>query len=310
MDKKVRIIGVPLDLGAKKLGVDMGPTFIRYANLEQAFIYNNIQVEDEGNIPIERSGKPDPDSIMHARKVISQVSEKLSEITYKALTEGYIPVVLGGDHSSAIGSIAGVSKKAKRMGLLWFDAHPDSNTPETSPSGNIHGMTVAISMGYGYPELVDCAGFSPKIRPEDICMIGINNIDEGEKELLTKLGVKMFTLMDIEKYGISNVMDDAVKIVTKHTDTVHVSFDVDALEPEIAPGTGILSRGGLNYREILYAMKYLGHENIVSSMDIIEVNPVLDVKNTTAELVIELLMAALGGVFGDYERNYLEEQTK
>lgn len=309
-DKKVRIIGVPLDLGASKLGVEMGPAFIRYAGLGYAFKYNNISMEDEGDIQVDGSLLNGSGDDRLSRKVIAQVAEEVAGMTFKALNEGYVPVILGGDHSSSIGSIAGAAKNAGRLGLLWFDAHPDANTPQTSPSGNIHGMTVAVSMGLGYPELVECGGFKPKIQPKDICMIGVNNIDPGEKELLARLGVKMFTLMDIEKYGINTVMEKAVETVKKHTDRVHVSFDVDVLDPDIAPGTGIFSRGGLNYREILYAMKYLGHENIVNSMDIIEINPVCDVKNRTAELSIELLLAALGGVFGDYERSYLAQHKK
>lgn len=310
VNKKAKIIGVPLDLGAKKLGVDMGPSSIRYADLAQALLSNGIDVEDEGDLIIDKTIKQNMTQDSFARCVIANVSEQLAQLTYQALVDGYVPVILGGDHSSSIGSIAGVARKAKRLGLLWFDAHPDANTPETSPSGNIHGMTVAISLGFGYPELVSCGGFQPKILPQDICMIGVNNIDPGEKAFLKKMGIKLFTLMDVEKKGIFSVIEEAVNIVTRHTDRVHVSFDVDVLEPKIAPGTGILSRGGLNYREILYAMKYLGHENMVKSIDVIEVNPVLDVKNKTAELVVELVAASLGVSFGDYERNYLQEQHK
>ena len=309
MNKKVRIFGVPLDIGAKKLGVDMGPTAIRYADLKEALAYNKIDFEDFGDLLVNKSLYNNSNVRNNYIKDVAIISERLAGLVYEALTEDNIPVILGGDHSTSIGSIAGASKKAKRLGLLWLDYHPDANTPETSPSGNIHGMTVAISLGYGYPELVNCAGFSPKILPEDICMIGINDIDKGEKELLQKLGVKVFTLMDIERMGIVRVIEEALRIVTDHCDSVHVSFDIDVLDPLIAPGTGILSRGGLSYREISYVMNFLGKAGIVNSIDIIEINPLLDVKNITSELAVEMLIAALGGTFGDYERNYLKVQT-
>lgn len=305
MNKKVKIFGVPLDLGVDKLGVDMGPTAIRYADLKQALAYNKIDFKDSGDLIIDQYLYDGTGTEENHRKVISKTSEELSELTYEALMEGYRPVVLGGDHSASIGSIAGASKKARRLGLLWLDNHPDSNTPETSPSGNIHGMTVAISLGYGYPELVNCAGFSPKILPGDVCMIGVNDIDEEESRFLNKLGVKVFTLMDIERLGIVRVAEEALKVVTDKCDLVHVSLDVDVLDPLIAPGTGILSRGGISYREISYMMKYLGQQEVAGSIDIIEINPLLDIKNTTAELAVEMLISALGGSFGDYQRNYL-----
>ncbi len=272
MDKKVKIFGVPLDLGVDKLGVDMGPTAVRYAGLKDALIYNKIDFEDSRDLIIDQSLYSDSGTDENYRKIITNTSEELSELTYKALMEEYIPIVLGGDHSTSIGSIAGASKKSKRLGLLWLDKHPDANTPETSPSGNIHGMTVAISLGYGYPELVNCAGSSPKILPEDICMIGVNDVDE-EGRFLDKLGTKVFTLMDIDRIGIVRVVEEALKTVTDQCDLVHVSFDVDVLDPLAAPGSGILSRGGISYREISYIMKSLGEADSVSSIDIIEVNP-------------------------------------
>jgi arginase len=310
MNKKVKIFGVPLDLGANKLGVDMGPTAMRYAGLRYALAYNKMDFSDYGDLIIDQSFNPNSSIEENYRSVISDISENLSELTHTSLIEGYIPVVLGGDHSTSIGSIAGASKKANRLGLLWLDRHPDSNTPQTSPSGNIHGMTVAISLGYGYPELVNCGRFSPKIAPENICMIGVNDIDQEESRFLNELGVKVFTLMDVERIGIVKAAEEALKIVTNQCDLVHVSFDIDVLDPLIAPGTGILSRGGLSYREISYIMKYLGQQKVVGSIDIIEINPLLDIKNTTAELAVEMLIAALGGSFGDYERNYLKIHTQ
>lgn len=298
--KNVKIYGVPMDLGSNPLGVTMGPAAIRYAGLHNALEFNDIRYIDCGDLTIDsaacRNGSLDE---------IERVSEELAKLVADAVQNGYIPITIGGDHSVSIGSIAGVSMQSERLGLLWLDCHPDANTPETSPSGNVHGMTVAISLGYGFENLVNCAGFRPKIIPENVCIVGAKDIDRGEREFLHGLGVKLFTLYDIEKYGIVQIFDQAYEIVSRNTDRIHVSFDVDVLDPLIAPGTGILSRGGLSYREIIYVMETLGQRNCVSSIDIIEINPLLDIKNQTSELVVELLLAALGGAFGDYERNYL-----
>lgn len=305
---RVKIFGVPIDLGANKLGVDMGPRAIRYADLRGALRYNQIAFEDYGDLAIERALEHGPGSPDHQRALIAAVAEQLAGLVAGAIAEGFVPVVLGGDHSASIGSIAGAAQQAERLGLLWLDYHPDANTPESSPSGNIHGMTVAISLGRGYPELVNCGGRQPKLKPEDICMIGVNDIDEGEDRLLKELGVRMFTLMDIERLGVVRVMEQALQALAARCDRVHVSFDIDVLDPLIAPGTGIVSRGGLSYREISYIMKTLGEAGIVGSIDVIEVNPLVDIRNQTAELAVEMLLAALGGVFGDYQRHYLRVQ--
>jgi len=233
----------------------------------------------------------------------------LADIVWGAMADSCIPVILGGDHSVAIGSIAGAAKFAQELGVIWFDFHPDANTPESSPSGNIHGMPVAISLGYGYKELVQCAGFAPKVLPENLCIIGAKDIDAFEKTFLQKLGVEMYTLFDIDKMSIHTIMEKVLRKLS-HCDAIHISFDIDVLDPLIAPGTGIISRGGLTYREASYIMRRLADENIVSSIDIIEVNPLCDIRNTTAELVVELLMSVLGGSFGDYERNYLLIQSQ
>ena len=300
--KKVKIFGVPVDLGSAPLGVEMGPTAIRYAGLIDALQFNNIEYIDHGDLKVDRCACENG-----SIEVIARVSEELAELVAGAIGDGYIPIILGGDHSASIGSIAGASKKSERLGLLWLDCHPDANTPETSPSGNVHGMTIAISLGYGYPLLANCAKFCPKILPEDICMIGTKDIDKGEKEFLDSMGVKMFTLFDIEKHGIVHVFEEALGIVSARTDMIHVSFDIDVLDPVIAPGTGIMSRGGLSYREISYIMVNLGNKNAINSIDIIEINPLLDIKNQTSELAVDVLLSALGGSYGDYERYYLKE---
>lgn len=301
VDKKVKIFGVPLDLGTRKLGVDMGPTAIRHAGLHDALAYNSIEYVDYGDLYIPHV------SHQHPKESIKQVSDELAALVSDAAEAGYIPVVLGGDHSVSIGSIAGASKAVDRLGVLWFDFHADSNTPETSPSGNIHGMPVAISLGYGFPELINCGGFRPKITPDDIVIIGAHDIDPPEIDFLEGLGVRVHTLFDIEEQGISRVLDAAIDALA-HCDFIHVSFDIDVLNPDIAPGTGILSKGGLSYREASYITKTIGGMKKLGSIDIIEVNPLLDKQNMTSELAIELLLSCLGGGFGDYERNYIINQ--
>lgn len=303
-DKKVTIIGVPLDLGKEKLGVDMGPSAIRRAGLAHALTANGIEFKDLGDLSVAGAVSGDV-SAVNSMNMIASISEEVSELTSRAIASGAIPIILGGDHSAAIGSIAGAATAAERLGVIWLDYHPDANTPETSPSGNIHGMTVAISLGHGYPKLVNCAGFSPKVLPEDLCIVGAKDIDDGEKNLLDDLGVKMFTMFDIERAGITQIVDTVLDDLTERCDRIHVSFDVDVLDSIIAPGTGILSRGGLSYREISYVMESLGKRDVVGSMDIIEINPLLDVRNQTSELAIELLLSCLGGSYGDYERCYL-----
>ena len=300
--KKVKIFGVPIDLGSRPMGVEMGPMAIRYAGLAEALHFNEIEYVDHGNLRVDRQNCQ-RDSL----KEIARVSNELAELVRDSVESGYIPIVLGGDHSASIGSIAGASKASQRLGLIWLDCHPDANTPETSPSGNVHGMTVAISLGYGPPELVQCSGSSPKVLPEDVCIIGAKDIDPGERKLLDDLGVRMYTLFDIQRLGIVQVMEEAIGIVTKKTDRVYVSFDLDVLDPLIAPGTGILSRGGLSYREISYIMQSLGQRDLIGSIDLIEVNPLLDIRNQTSELAVELLLSALGRSYGDYERYYLTQ---
>lgn len=278
----------------------MGPAAIRYAGLTDALRYNEISYVDCGDIAVDRQRRSNG-----FLKETARMSEELAGLVGDAIAGGYVPVILGGDHSASIGSMAGSSRNTPKLGVLWLDYHPDANTPETSPSGNIHGMTVAISLGYGYPELVNCGGFSPKIQPENICIVGAKDVDREEREFLTRHGVKVFTLYDIEKHGIVRVFDEAWEHLSNISGHVHVSLDIDVLDPVIAPGTGILSRGGLSYREIMYVMETLGGMGTVRSLDVIEVNPLLDIRNQTAELSVELILAVLGGSFGDYERYYL-----
>lgn len=305
MMKKVKIFGVPIDLGRKPLGVGMGPAALRHAGLHEALIMNDIDFLDYGDlrIPPDVNGDEGFDQIV-------EISEHLAQLVSESLGKGFMPVILGGDHSASIGSIAGAAAACKHLGLLWLDCHPDANTPETSPSGNIHGMTVAISVGHGYPQLVGCLGSSPKVLPGNVCILGAKDIDREEREFLAREGIVMFTLSDIEKDGMVRVFEKAMRIISDGTDGVHVSFDVDVLDPVIAPGTGIVSRGGLSYREITFIMEELGKSGAITSFDIIEINPLLDIRNQTSELAVELLLLALGGSYGDYERNYLKNNNR
>jgi len=309
--KPLRIIGAPIDLGVSKLGVDMGPTALRYAGIFEAFEYAGFKYNDAGDLNVLRNFSLDhlPPDIRqnHRLNEIIRVSNELAQFVYDTYSNNEMPIILGGDHSTSIGTIAGIAKASKRLGLLWIDAHPDANTPETSPSGNIHGMTVAISLGYGYDQLVNCFDFFPKLRPEDVCIVGAKDIDQEEKHFLEKNGVSFFSTFDIENIGISGVMKQAAEIVTKNTDAVYVSFDVDVMDMQLAPGTGIMTKGGLSYREICYIMEYIGNNIELSALDVIEVNPLLDVKNKTAELCVELVMSLLGVRYSDYEKKYLRE---
>lgn len=308
--KNIKVLGVPIDLGVKKLGVDMGPTAIRYAGIFEAFEYAGFRYHDAGDLNVLRNFSLDHIPQNERARVrldeIIRVSEKLAQMVYDARIKKEIPIILGGDHSVSIGTIAGHAKASKRLGLLWIDAHPDANTPETSPTGNIHGMPVAICMGFGPDKLVNCLGFSPKIQPEDICIVGAKDIDQGEMQFIEKNGIRLFSTFDIENLGIANVMKEAVATVTKNTDAVHISFDMDVIDKQVAPGTGITTKGGLNYREISYIMEYLGNNIVLAAIDIIEVNPLLDIRNKTAELCVELIMLLLGVRYSDYEMKYLK----
>lgn len=305
----VTVLGVPLDLGVSKLGVDMGPTAIRYAGIFEALAFAGLEYVDAGDLEVVRNFALDhlPPREREKAKLdeIIRVSEELARRVGNARRRGELPIVLGGDHATAIGAVAGAASACERLGVLWIDAHPDANTPETSPSGNIHGMPLALSLGRGIPELVNCAGFAPKVRPEDVCIVGARDIDPGEAAFLRRQGVRHFTTYDIQNMGLHPVMDQALETVSRRTDAVYVSFDTDVIEGAVAPGTGIATRGGLSYREISYVMQYIGQNLEFAAMDVIEVNPLLDTRNQTAELAVELLMAALGSRYTDYEKTYL-----
>jgi arginase len=298
--KKIRVIGVPLDLGQSRRGVDMGPSAVRVAGLEARLEALGYVVEDAGNIPVaiaEQKAAGDP----HAKylKEITATCTKQSELVLKTLEAGKIPIVLGGDHSLATGTVAGVAeffrRAGQKIGLLWMDAHSDINTPDSSPSGNVHGMPLAAIMGLGLPEL-SCiySERPPMVEPENCVLVGIRDIDSIEKANIRKAGVKVFTMRDIDERGMRTVMEEALRLAGRGTAGYHVSLDMDWIDPEDAPGVGTPVRGGATYREAHLAMEIIADHGRMTSFEIVEVNPVIDERNRTADLAVELTLSAFG----------------
>ncbi|RAL22099.1 arginase [Thermoflavimicrobium daqui] len=293
--KPISIIGMPLDLGQGRRGVDMGPSAIRYATAQDELIKLGYEVEDLGDI---LTSSPESSVIEHQNlkylKEVSLACEQLADSISKVVERDRFPLVFGGDHSIAIGTIAGVAKHYENLGVIWYDAHGDLNTGETSPSGNIHGMSLAASLGIGHPALVRCGGYAPKVRPENVVLVGIRELDQGEKELIRELGIRVFTMHEIDRLGMARVMDEAIHIVSKNTDGVHLSLDLDGLDPKDCPGVGTPVPGGISYRESHLAMEMLAEANKITSAEFVEVNPILDQSNQTAKVAVALI----GSLFG------------
>jgi len=299
MPQKVRIIGVPMDLGASRRGVDMGPSALRVAGLQARIKQLGYQVEDIGNIGVKQ-----PEEMSYGEKrakylaEIADACKDLGVMVEKSLEENLVPIVLGGDHSIAAGSLSGVAshfkKKDKRIGLIWLDAHGDINTPESSPSGNVHGMPLAAAMGYGAAELVELLEFKPKVEPQSISLVGIRDLDAAEKKLAKKSGVHVFTMRDIDERGMREVMSDALKYAMDDTSGIAVSLDMDFVDPSDAPGVGTPVRGGVTYREAHLAMEMIADTEAMVSLEVVEINPVIDEHNRTALLGVELVLSALG----------------
>ena len=299
MAQKIRIIGVPMDLGASRRGVDMGPSALRVAGLQARIKQLGCQVEDIGNIAVKQ-----PEEMSYGEKrakylaEIADACKDLGVMVEKSLEENLVPVVLGGDHSIAVGSLSGVAshfkKKDKRIGLIWLDAHGDINTPESSPSGNVHGMPLAAAMGYGAAELVELLDFKPKVEPQNISLVGIRDLDSQEKKLAKKSGVHVFTMRDIDERGMREVMSDALKYAMDDTGGIAVSLDMDFVHPSDAPGVGTPVRGGVTYREAHLAMEMIADTEAMLSLEVVEINPVIDEHNRTALLGVELVLSALG----------------
>ena len=299
MPKRVKIIGVPMDLGAGRRGVDMGPSVIRIAGLNQAIARLGFEVMDAGNVHIHP-----PEAITQKNEKarflpeILDASIELARMVEAALEEGALPLIIGGDHSIAIGSVSGVAahyrKMGKKIGIIWLDAHTDINTPDTTPSGNVHGMPLAALLGDGPDELTGIAGFSPKLLPEHTVIIGARSVDPGEREIIKSLGVRVFTMSEIDERGMSVIIEEAIEIALRNTAGFHVTMDLDFLDPFYAPGVGTPERGGVTYRESHLAMEKIADSEGVVSIEIAEVNPLLDTANQTAQLAVELVLSALG----------------
>lgn len=300
--KKVRLIGVRLDLGAGRRGVDMGPSAIRKAGLAERLRGLGYQVTDAGNIAVDEPEVQEVrDPKLRYLPEIARAMKTLAGQVEETLGAGEMPLVLGGDHSVAIGSIAGVAAyhraRGKKFGMIWLDAHGDANTPETTPSGNIHGMPQAVAFGRGARELVEIGGFAPgetKLLPENSSIIGARSIDRREKEVIQEIGLTVFTMDQIDRRGIYDVTAEAIEIATRGTDAIHLSFDVDVMDPSVAPGVGTPCRGGITYRETHTAMELIAETGLVRSMEVAEVNPILDVRNSTAEVAVEMIASAMG----------------
>ena len=296
---KIRVIGVPLDLGASRRGVDMGPSAVRVAGLEARLEQLGHVVEDGGNVAvaIAEQKKIGDEHAKYLREITATCS-KHAELVLKSLEGGYLPLVLGGDHSVAAGTVSGVAeffrRKSEKIGLIWLDAHGDINTPGTSPSGNVHGMPLAAIMGLGPAELGNIFGFSPKIAPENCVLVGIRDIDQNERDNIRKAGIEYFTMRDIDERGMRTVMEEALRIAGRDTAGYHVSLDMDWIDPEDAPGVGTPVRGGATYREAHLAMEIIADHGRMTSFEIVEVNPVIDEHNRTADLAVELALSAFG----------------
>ncbi len=289
---QIRILGIPMDLGAGRRGVDMGASALRYARLSENLRELGHDVLDLGNVPvavveaIDRSG-----GNAHYLEEIQAACLAAAQ-TLQALEPDVFPICIGGDHSMSIGTVAGAFR-GERRGLIWVDAHTDFNTPDSSPSGNIHGMPVASLVGLGDPRLINIGGIGAKVRPQDIVMIGIRSVDSNERELLKEHSIKIFTMTDIDRLGMAAVTRAAFEHLA-HLEKWHVSFDADSLDPSIAPGVGTPVAGGLSYREAHLLMELLADSRRVASLDLVEVNPVLDRENMTAALMVEMTASLLG----------------
>jgi len=295
----IAIIGAPMDLGAGRRGVDMGPSALRLAGLNEKLTSLGYEVEDLGNVVVDQ-----PESLPvgnpGARYLpqIAHTCTRLAEIVEQSADDGRVPVVLGGDHSIAIGTVSGMSrhfrKAGLKLGLIWIDAHADMNTPATSPSGNVHGMPLACCIGLGPRELTTIGGSAPQVEPTSVALIGLRSVDDVERFNVRGAGVHPFTMRDIDERGLRAVIIEAIDIVTAGTAGFHLSFDMDAVDPREAPGGGTPVRGGITYREAHLAMELMGDSGRMTSLEIVEVNPVLDEANRTALLAVELATSALG----------------
>jgi arginase len=297
--KVVRIVGVPMDLGAGRRGVDMGPSAIRIAGVGAGLRQLGFRVEDDGDVGVPAPETRDPgDPSARYLEPIYHVCNRLRLRVRRSLETGEVPVVLGGDHSIAIGTVSGVAEhfrsRAQKIGLIWVDAHGDMNTPESSPTGNIHGMPLATICGMGHPRLVEIGGFWPKVERHNVCLIGIRDIDEVERRIVRESGIHAYTMRDVDERGMRAVIQESIGFASDGTAGFHVSFDLDGMDPRDVPGTGTPVKGGINWREANLLMETVSDSARMTSLEITELNPVLDVRNQSGEVAVDLILSAFG----------------
>jgi arginase len=293
-NRPVAVIGAPLDLGQDRRGVDMGPSAIRYAGLDGRLADLGRPVTDWGNVEsavaeAAEQGEANARFLMP----VMRTCERIAALVRRAAESGEVPVVLGGDHSVALGSIGGLASLYGPGGVIWIDAHGDLNTPETTPSGNVHGMVLAAVLGLGGPAFESSAWPLPAVEPQRVALVGVRSLDAGERERVKELGVKVFTMSDVDRLGVERAIRESLTHIAG-PGFVHVSLDMDAVDPEVAPGVGTPVRGGLNYREAHLALELVAESGLLTSLDVVEVNPVFDRQNETAQLAVELVASALG----------------
>lgn len=298
-DKSINIIGVPMDLGASRRGTDMGPSALRIAGLGRKIrrLGFEVELEEDIAVPAMETRKPEDSSARYKPQIL-EVCTKLAHRTREIMDSGDFPLVLGGDHSIAMGTVSGIAshfrEKNQSLGLLWFDAHGDMNIPGVSPSGNIHGMPLAHLLGRGDPDLANIMGFSPKVKPENVAIVGLRSLDAGERAIIRESGIHAMTMRDIDERGMASVAAEAIKVVTNGTAGFHLSFDVDGCDPSVIPGSGTLVPGGVLFREAHLLMEYCADTQLLTSLEIVELNPFLDTGNVSAERTLELILSALG----------------
>jgi len=297
--RTVRIIGVPLDLGASRRGTDVGPSALRIAGLGAALRRMGYDVALEEDIPAPAmETRHSEDKKARYKPQILDVCTRLAKRVKEVMDAGEFPLVLGGDHSIAMGTVAGTAahfqEKNESIGLIWFDAHGDMNVPGSSPSGNIHGMPLAHLLGKGDSDLKNILGFSPKVKPENVALIGIRAIDAGERKIIRDSGIHAFTMREIDEHGMATVAKRALEVVNNGTAGFHVSFDVDGCDPTVIPGSGTLVPGGVSFREAHLLMEYVADSGALQSLEIVELNPFLDERNISAKRALELILSAMG----------------
>ncbi len=295
INSKISIIGVSIDLGAGTPGVSLGPAAIRYAGVTERLTAIGYDVKDEGDILANKPVSPLSDGIkLRYLEEVARVNTELCNKVSEVMVEGRFPLVLGGDHSIAIGTIAGALQNKKNLGVIWFDAHGDINTEETSPTGNIHGMPVAVSLGLGHESLTSIGGNDSKLMADKIVFIGCRDLDQGERKILKKLGITVFTMHEIDRYGMADIIERAIKVAGSGTDGIHVSFDLDSIDPTYVQGTGTRVPGGLTLRESHLALEMIALSEQLVSAEFVEVNPIIDTKNQTAKTAVTLMGSLLG----------------